>query len=148
MMSVNNNSKDMYEQICQKLGIRLTDQRRLIVQSLIEAQDHPNVDELYQKLIKIDSNISLSTVYRTVSLLESYGYIGKLDFQDGKFRYEWKSDSDDHHHHLIDLESGSIIEFQDRELEELKAKIAKRLGYKLVGHRLELYGIPIHKDKK
>lgn len=136
------------EQICNVLGIRLTDQRRLIVEALIDAKDHPNVDDLFQRLQKIDSNISLSTVYRTVNLLENFGYIEKLDFQDGKYRYEWKEEEEDHHHHIIDIESGKIIEFQDEELENIKRRIAKEHGYELAGHRLELYCRPIKKDKE
>jgi Fur family transcriptional regulator, ferric uptake regulator len=131
-----------FEDIFKEIGIRSTEQRKLIIDTLMNATNHPTVEDLHKRLADMDSSISLSTVYRTVSLLESYGFIEKLDFQDGKFRYEWKKDDQDHHHHLIDLESGKILEFYDAELEELKNKIANKLGYTLVGHRLELYGVP------
>ena len=128
------------EKKCIEKSLKMTDQRRIIAVVISKSDDHPNVEEIYNRAIKIDPNISLATVYRTVSLLEGYGIIEKLDFQDGKARYEEKIGNDDHHHHLIDLETGSIIEFQDPELEELKKKIARKLGYNLVDHRLELYG--------
>lgn len=128
------------EQKCIDKSVKMTEQRRIIATVISESADHPHVEEIYSRAVKVDPNISLATVYRTVSLLEGYGIIEKLDFQDGKARYEEKINEDDHHHHLIDLDTGSIIEFQDDELEELKEKIAKRLGYNLIGHRLELYG--------
>ncbi len=123
----------------------MTDQRRTIAHVVSQSNDHPHVEEIYLRASRIDSNISLATVYRTVSLLEGYGIIEKLDFQDGKARYEEKISNDDHHHHLIDLETGQIIEFQDKELENLKERIAQHLGYKLIDHRLELYGVKIKK---
>lgn len=134
-----------FETLCQDLGLKLTEQRKIIAKVLFEAIDHPTTEEVYNRASKIDSNISLATVYRTVGLFEGYGVIEKLDFSDGKARYEWKSDIKEHHHHLIDLDTGEVIEFQDDELEELKERIAKRLGYKLVNHRLELYGKKIKK---
>lgn len=137
-----------FEAICQELGLKLTDQRRVIAKVLLDSIDHPTAEDVYKRVSEIDNNISLATVYRTVSLLEGYGIIEKLDFSDGKARYEWKSHSKEHHHHLIDLDSGEVIEFQDDELEALKEKIAKRLGYKLVNHRLELYGKKIQKLNK
>lgn len=129
-----------FEALCQEKGLKVTEQRKLIAKVIFESSDHPNVEEVYLRASKIDKNISLATVYRTVNLLEGYGIIEKLDFQDGKARYEQKITKDAHHHHLIDLESGKIIEFQDDELEKLKIKIAERLGYTLVDHRLELFG--------
>lgn len=133
--------KKSIEAICQEKGLKMTDQRKVIAKVIFESDDHPNVEEVYNRAAKIDKNISLATVYRTVNLLEGYGIIEKLDFQDGKARYEQKIAIDSHHHHLIDLETGKVIEFQDDELEEIKVKIAKKLGYKLVDHRLELFGI-------
>jgi len=134
-----------FETLCQDLGLKLTEQRKIIAKVLFESIDHPTTEEVYNRASKIDSNISLATVYRTVGLFEGYGVIEKLDFSDGKARYEWKSDVREHHHHLIDLDTGEVIEFQDDELEELKERIAVRLGYKLVNHRLELYGKKIKK---
>ena len=129
------------EKICQERGLRLTDQRKIIVRLLEETvadtKFHPNVDELYERALKIDQKISVSTVYRTVKLLEENGIIEKHDFKAGKARYEVSTDS--HHDHLIDVNSGEIIEFVDDEIEKLKKKIADRLGYELIDHRLELY---------
>jgi len=131
------------EQLCLEQGLKLTDQRKIIVGLISDANDHPTADEVYNRASKLDSNISLATVYRTMNLLEGYGIIEKLDFKEGKARYEEKTKQEAHHHHLIDLETGKIVEFQDEELEELKIKIAKRLGFKLVDHRLELYGVKL-----
>jgi len=129
------------EKICQERGLRLTDQRKIIVRLLEETvadtKFHPNVDELYERALKIDQKISVATVYRTVKLLEENGIIEKHDFKAGKARYEVSTDS--HHDHLIDVNSGDIIEFVDDEIEKLKKKIADRLGYELIDHRLELY---------
>ena len=129
------------EKICQERGLRLTDQRKIIVRLLEETvadtKFHPNVDELCERALKIDQKISVATVYRTVKLLEENGIIEKHDFKAGKARYEVSTDS--HHDHLIDVNSGEIIEFVDDEIEKLKKKIADRLGYELIDHRLELY---------
>ncbi len=129
------------EKICQERGLRLTDQRKIIVRLLEETvadtKFHPNVDELYERALKIDQKISVATVYRTVKLFEENGIIEKHDFKAGKARYEVSTDS--HHDHLIDVNSGEIIEFVDDEIEKLKKKIADRLGYELIDHRLELY---------
>ncbi len=129
------------EKICQERGLRLTDQRKIIVRLLEETvadtKFHPNVDELYERALKIDQKISVATVYRTVKLLEENGIIEKHDFKAGKARYEVSTDN--HHDHLIDINSGEIIEFVDDEIEKLKKKIADRLGYELIDHRLELY---------
>ncbi|MEM9971908.1 MAG: Fur family transcriptional regulator [Pseudomonadota bacterium] len=124
---------------CEAQGLRLTDQRRTIARVLEKADDHPDVEELYARASAIDSAISLATVYRTVKLFEEAGILEKLDFRDGRARYE---DADrDHHDHLIDLRSGEVIEFVDEEIEALQERIAEKLGYELKGHRLELYGV-------
>lgn len=134
------------EQICREKGMKITDQRKVIVQVIAKSIDHPSAEDVYNKAIRIDNRISLATVYRTINLLESYGVIEKLEFREGKSRYEVMQHEGDHHHHLIDLETGKIIEFYDHELEEIKKRIAKKLGYRLVDHRLELYGIPVKGD--
>ena len=124
---------------CEAQGLRLTDQRRTIARVLESAEDHPDVEELYARASALDAGISLATVYRTVKLFEEAGILEKLDFRDGRARYE---DADrDHHDHLIDLNSGEVIEFVDEEIEELQERIASKLGYDLKGHRLELYGV-------
>ncbi|WP_413718791.1 Fur family transcriptional regulator [Silicimonas sp. MF1-12-2] len=126
---------------CEAQGLRLTEQRRTIATVLEEADDHPDVEELYSRASAIDPKISLATVYRTVKLFEESGILEKLDFRDGRARYE---DADrDHHDHLIDLHSGEVIEFVDEEIEELQERIARKLGYELKGHRMELYGVPL-----
>ena len=126
---------------CEAQGLRLTEQRRTIATVLEEADDHPDVEELYSRASAIDPKISLATVYRTVKLFEESGILEKLDFRDGRARYE---DADrDHHYHLIDLHSGEVIEFVDEEIEELQERIARKLGYELKGHRMELYGVPL-----
>lgn len=128
------------EKLCADRGMRMTDQRRIIARVLSDADDHPDVEEVYKRASEVDPRISIATVYRTVRLFEEAGIIERLDFRDGRARYE--EVRDDHHHHLIDLESGRVIEFQNDELEILKEKIAEELGFKLVDHRLELYGVP------
>ena len=125
---------------CEFLGIRLTGQRKAVVQALEMSSDHPNVAELHQRAADLDPNITIATVYRTVKLLEEVGLIEKYDFGDGIARYE---DAErEHHDHLIDIRSGRVIEFVDEEIEELQRRIARRLGYELRGHRMELYGVP------
>ena len=125
---------------CEANGLRLTGQRRVIAQVLESSDDHPDVEELYARASAVDPRISLATVYRTVKLFEEASILEKLEFRDGRARYE---DADrDHHDHLIDLHSGEVIEFVDEEIEELQNRIAKKLGYDLKGHRLELYGVP------
>ncbi len=125
---------------CEAKGLRLTEQRRIIARVLEDADDHPDVEDLYARASAIDDGISLATVYRTVKLFEEAGILEKLDFRDGRARYE---DAErDHHDHLIDLHSGEVIEFVDAEIEALQEKIAEKLGYDLKGHRLELYGVP------
>lgn len=129
---------------CEARGLRLTDQRRTIAAVLEDATDHPDVEELYARASGIDPNISLATVYRTVKLFEETGILEKHEFRDGRARYE---DAErDHHDHLIDLQTGKVIEFVDKEIETLQERIAEKLGYRLKGHRLELYGVPIKRD--
>ena len=124
---------------CKKKGVKLTEQRRVIAKVMSESNDHPNVDELYNRVSKIDSKISIATVYRTVKLFEESGILVKHDFKAGKARYEELNEG--HHDHLIDVKSGEIIEFVDNEIEELQKKVAEKYGYELVDHKLELYGI-------
>ena len=131
------------EQKCISKGVKLTDQRKIIAQVMSQAQDHPDVDELYKRVTKLDSKISIATVYRTVKLFEEAGILEKHDFKGGKARYE--QSPDEHHDHLIDINSGEIIEFVDKEIEILQNEVAKKLGYKLVDHKLELYGSKIKK---
>ena len=126
------------EQRCAEIGLKMTEQRRVIARVLSDADDHPDVEELYRRATEIDKGISIATVYRTVRLFEEAGILDRHDFGDGRARYE--ETPDEHHDHLIDMKSGEVIEFHDAEIEELQAKIAKRLGYELVGHKLELYG--------
>tara|TARA_B100001142_G_scaffold301884_1_gene327931 strand:- start:519 stop:926 length:408 start_codon:yes stop_codon:yes gene_type:complete len=127
------------ESKCKAKGVKLTDQRRIIAKVMTEANDHPDVDELYNRVSKIDSKISIATVYRTVKLFEESGIVTKHDFKGGKARYEQLMES--HHDHLIDIKSGEIIEFVDDEIEKLQKKVAEKYGYELVDHRLELYGV-------
>ena len=131
--------KDSIEQKCIIKGVKLTDQRRIIAKIMSESEDHPDVDELYKRASKIDSKISIATVYRTVKLLEESGILAKHEFKGGKARYEELNES--HHDHLIDIKTGEIIEFVDDEIEKLQKKVAKKYGYELVDHKLELYGI-------
>ncbi|MBT8408454.1 MAG: transcriptional repressor [Alphaproteobacteria bacterium] len=130
---------------CEDSGLRLTDQRRTIAKVLEDADDHPDVEELYARASEADPRISLATVYRTVKLFEEAGILEKHEFGDGRARYE---DAErDHHDHLIDIQSGEVIEFVDEEIEALQERIAAKLGYDLRGHRLELYGVP-KRDKR
>ena len=127
------------EQKCIAKGVKLTDQRKIIAKVMSEANDHPNVDELYNRVSKIDPKISIATVYRTVKLFEESGILTKHEFKGGKARYEELNES--HHDHLIDVKSGEIIEFVDEEIEKLQKKVAEKYGYDLVDHKLELYGV-------
>jgi Fur family ferric uptake transcriptional regulator len=129
------------EDACVEKGMRMTEQRRIIARVLDVATDHPDVEEVYRRASAIDPRISISTVYRTVKLFEDAGMIERHDFRDGRSRYEMVSE--EHHDHLIDLRSGDVIEFRSEEIEALQELIAKRLGYRLVDHRLELYAVPI-----
>ena len=134
------------EAICAAKGMRMTEQRRVIARVLAESDDHPDVEELYHRCAKVDDRISISTVYRTMRLFEDAGIIERHDFRDGRARYETSPDS--HHDHLINLRNGEVIEFQSEEIERLQAEVARKLGYKLVDHRLELYAIPLADNKK
>ena len=129
---------------CEQNGLRLTEQRRVIAQVLEAADDHPDVEELHARAAAEDARISLATVYRTVKLFEEAGILEKHEFGDGRARYE--TTDREHHDHLIDMHSGEVIEFVDDEIERLQERIAERLGYRLIGHRLELYGVPVRKD--
>ena len=131
------------EQKCIAKGVKLTEQRKIIAKVMSEATDHPDVDELYKRVSKIDSKISIATVYRTVKLFEEAGILAKHDFKGGKARYEEISES--HHDHLIDVKTGEIIEFVDNEIEKLQKKVADKYGYELVDHKLELYGVKKNK---
>ena len=130
--------KDTLEELCRKKGVRLTEQRKVIAEIMTSSSDHPDVDELHKRINKIDSKISIATVYRTVKLFEEAGVVSKHDFKGGKARYE--KSPEEHHDHLIDVNSGEIIEFVDEDIELLQKKVADKLGYTLVDHRLELYG--------
>jgi Fur family transcriptional regulator, ferric uptake regulator len=135
------------EEQCAQKGMRMTDQRRIIAQVIEQAVDHPDVEELYRRASARDPRISLSTVYRTLNLFEESGLVTKHDFKDGRARFE--PIPDEHHDHLIDIRSGKVIEFRNEEIEAIQELIAKRLGYKLVDHRLELYAVPLSgTDKK
>lgn len=128
---------------CEAKGLRMTEQRRVVAQVLEQSTDHPDVEELYARASAVDAGISIATVYRTVKLFEESGILERHEFGDGRARYE---DAErDHHDHLIDLQSGEVIEFVDKDIEALQEKIAQKLGYSLRGHRLELYGVPIKK---
>ena len=139
---------DKLEQKFQKKGLKLTDQRRTIARVILESKeaygesDHPDVDELYNRVLKIDPKISIATVYRTVKIFEEAGILTKHDFKGGKARYEEIRES--HHDHLIDVKTGEIIEFVDDEIEKLQKKVAEKYGYKLVDHKLELYGVKVN----
>ena len=133
------------ESKCIKQGVRLTDQRKLVAKVMSESKDHPDVDELHRRVSKLDAKISIATVYRTVKLFDEAGIIAKHDFKGNKARYEQATQ--EHHDHLIDINTGEITEFVNKDIEELQKKVSEKLGYKLVDHRLELYGIKI-KNKK
>ncbi len=133
------------EALCAAKGMRMTDQRRTIARVLAAADDHPDVEELYRRCVKVDEHISISTVYRTVRLFEDAGIIERHDFREGRARYETAPEA--HHDHLINLRNGDVIEFQSEDIERLQAEVARKLGYKLVDHRLELYAVPLKDDK-
>ncbi len=132
---------DRIEKLCVDKGMRMTDQRRVVARVLSSAKDHPDVEELYRRAHEVDPHISIATVYRTVRLFEEAGIIERHDFRDGRSRYEEAPDQ--HHDHLIDMRTGKVVEFMDEEIEALQNAIARRLGFKLVDHRLELYGVPL-----
>ena len=132
---------DRIEKLCLEKNMRMTEQRRVIARVLSAAADHPDVEELHRRAHAVDPHISIATVYRTVRLFEEAGIIDRLDFRDGRSRYE--EHTDDHHDHLIDMKTGQVVEFVDPEIEALQEAIARKLGYRLVDHRLELYGMPL-----
>jgi Fur family ferric uptake transcriptional regulator len=129
------------EKLCNDRGLKMTDQRRVIARVLSDATDHPDVEQVYRRATAIDPRISISTVYRTVKLFEEANILDRHDFRDGRARYE---EVPEHHHdHLIDVQSGRVIEFNNEEIEKLQHAVAEKLGYRLIGHRLELYGVPL-----
>lgn len=136
---------DRLEKICAEKGMRMTEQRRVIARVLSVAEDHPDVEEIHRRSAEIDPKISIATVYRTMRLFEEAGVVERHDFQDGRSRYE--EAQEDHHDHLIDLRTGDVIEFVNEEIEALQKKIAEQHGYRLVAHRLELYGVPREEKK-
>ena len=129
------------EQLCVNKGMRMTAQRRIVAQVLSAAEDHPDVEEVYRRAVALEPKISIATVYRTLRLFEDAGILERHEFGDGRARYE--TVPDEHHDHLIDLKTGHVIEFQDSEIEELQRRVARRLGYRIVDHRLELYGVAL-----
>lgn len=137
---------DRLEQLCIEKGLKMTGQRRVIARVLSEASDHPDVEQVHERASKIDSKISIATVYRTVKLFEEAGILERHDFGEGRARYEERSD--DHHDHLIDVKSGEVLEFVNEEIERLQVEVARRMGYRLVDHRMELYAVKIGKEEK
>ena len=137
---------DRIEELCIEKGMRMTEQRRVIARTLSGSSDHPDVEELHQRAAEVDPRISIATVYRTVRLFEEAGILERHDFRDGRSRYEEVPES--HHDHLIDLQSGKVIEFNNEKIEALQNEIAAELGYKIVDHRLELYGVPLSSEGK
>ena len=133
------------EALCADKGLRITEQRRVIARVLGESEDHPDVETLHERAASIDPNISIATVYRTVRLFEEAGILERHDFGDGRARYEAAAET--HHDHLIDVETGTVIEFVDEELEELQKRIAEKLGFRLVDHRMELYGVALERSR-
>lgn len=133
------------EKLCAEKGLKMTEQRRIIARIISQADDHPSVEEIYHRASKLDKNIGIATVYRTLRMLEESNIVEKHDFGDGRTRYE--EATDDHHDHLIDMRTGKIIEFHNEKIEQLQEQIAKELGYKLVDHCLELYAVPIEEKK-
>lgn len=134
------------EQLCMERGMKMTGQRRIIARVLSEATDHPDVEQVYRRAVQLDSRISIATVYRTVRLFEESSILERHDFGDGRSRYE--EATEEHHDHLIDIQSGRVTEFRNPEIEALQRKIAEQHGYKLVGHRLELFGVPLEGTKE
>jgi Fur family ferric uptake transcriptional regulator len=134
------------EALCADKGLRITEQRRVIARILSESEDHPDVETLHERASAIDPRISIATVYRTVRLFEEAGILARHEFGDGRARYE--AASDEHHDHLIDVETGKVVEFVDDELEALQKRIAEKLGYRLVDHRMELYGVSLARNRQ
>ncbi|WP_031550526.1 Fur family transcriptional regulator [Parvularcula oceani] len=139
---------DRIEKICVEKGLRMTGQRRVITKVMSEAEDHPDVEEIHRRASEIDPGISVATVYRTMRLLEDYDVVQRHDFQDGHGRARYEEARPEHHDHLIDVRSGEVIEFVNDEIERLQEKIAREHGFKLVDHRLELYGVPLKDGEK
>ena len=137
---------DRIEKLCVEKGMRMTEQRRVIARVVSASHDHPDVEELHRRAVAVDPHISIATVYRTVRLFEEAGILERHDFRDGRSRYEEVPDT--HHDHLIDMKTGNVIEFVEPEIERLQQEIARKLGYKLVDHRLELYGVPLDDKAK
>ena len=133
------------EQLCIDKGLKMTEQRRVIARVLSDAADHPDVEQVHRRAVEIDPHISIATVYRTVRLFEEANILARHDFGDGRARYEEMPT--DHHDHLIDVQSGRVIEFRNEEIEKLQRQVAQRLGYRLVGHRLELFAVPLTKGE-
>ena len=133
------------EALCAAKGLRITEQRRVIAKILSESEDHPDVETLHSRAAAVDPKISIATVYRTVRLFEEAGILARHEFGDGRARYE--AASDEHHDHLIDVETGKVVEFVDEELEALQRRIAEKLGFRLVDHRMELYGVSLNRDR-
>ena len=133
-------------ELCEEKGLRMTEQRRVVAQVLQGSADHPDVEELHRRAAAVDPRISIATVYRTVRLFEEAGILTRHDFGDGRARYEQAPE--EHHDHLIDARSGRVVEFQSPEIEKLQEKVARKLGFRLIGHRLELYGVPIDAEKE
>lgn len=139
---------DRLEKICAEKGLRMTEQRRIITRVISAAEDHPDVEEIYRRASEIDDRISIATVYRTMRLLEEYDVVQRHDFQDGHGRARYEEATEDHHDHLINVKTGEVIEFINEEIEKLQERIAREHGFRLVDHRLELYGVPLdEKDK-
>ena len=134
------------ERLCHEKGMRMTDQRRIIARVLSDSTDHPDVEGVHRRASELDSRISIATVYRTVRLFEEANILARHDFRDGRSRYEEMPS--DHHDHLIDLQSGRVVEFRNEQIEKLQDEIAKELGFRLVDHRMELYGVPLGRAKK
>ena len=145
MTTTDKHEPNTIEALCMAKGMRMTEQRRVIARVLAGSDDHPDVEELYRRCAKVDDRISISTVYRTVKLFEDAGIIERHDFREGRARYEQSRES--HHDHLINLRNGEVIEFTSEEIERLQAEVARKLGYRLIDHRLELYAVPLD-DKK
>ena len=137
-----NTSTSRIERVCLEKGMKMTDQRRVIARVLSDSTDHPDVEDVYRRASEIDPKISIATVYRTLRLFDIANIIDRHDFGDGRARYEVAAEGS-HHHHLIDMKTGDVLEFENEELESIKRQIARELGYQLVGERLELYGVPI-----
>jgi Fur family ferric uptake transcriptional regulator len=139
------NTPSRLERLCLEKGLKMTDQRRIIARVLSDASDHPDVEQVYRRATAIDSRISIATVYRTVRLFEEANILSRHDFREGRARYE--ENPEEHHDHLINIETGQVIEFRDEDIEALQRLVAERLGFRLVDHRLELYGVPLNSQR-